>query len=83
MKKYYTLLILTFIALTVLTSCIDENFKIDVPDGDRLVGINGYITNEYKKHEIVVSKTMDFYSEEEIETISGAEVFVYTDTDTI
>lgn len=83
MKKYYTLLILTFIALTVLTSCIDENFKIDVPDGDRLVGINGYITNEYKKHEIVVSKTMDFYSEEEIEMISGAEVFVYTDTDTI
>lgn len=83
MKKYYTLLISAFIASIIFTSCIDEDFKIDVPEGDRLIGINGYITNEYKKHEIVVSRTMDFYSEEEIEMISGAEVFVYTDTDTI
>lgn len=83
MRKNYTLLIITFIVSTILTSCIDENFKIDVPEGDRLIGINGYITNEYKKHEIVISKTMDFYSEEDIEMISGAEVFVYDDTDTI
>lgn len=83
MKKYSTLLIVTFIFSTILSSCIDENFKIDVPEGDRLVGINGYITNEYKKHEIVISRTMDFYSDEEIEMISGAEVIVYDDTDTI
>lgn len=81
MKKYYTLLIL-FTSI-LFTSCIDDDFKIDIPEGERLVGINGYITNEYKKHEIVVSRTMDFYSEEEIEMISGAEVFVCTDTDTI
>ena len=81
MKKYYTLLIL-FTSI-LFTSCIDDDFKIDIPEGERLVGINGSITNEYKKHEIVVSRTMDFYSEEEIEMISGAEVFVCTDTDTI
>lgn len=83
MKKYYILLISAIISSTLFTSCIDEDFKIDVPEGDRLVGINGYLTNEYKKHEIVVSKTMDFYSDEETEMISGAEVFVYDDTDTI
>lgn len=83
MKKYHTLLITTIIISIILSSCIDENFKIDVPEGERLIGINGYITNEYKKHEIVISKTMDFYSDEQIEMISGAEVFVYDDVDTI
>ena len=73
MKKYSTLLIVTFIFSTILSSCIDENFKIDVPEGDRLVGINGYITNEYKKHEIVISRTMDFYCDEEIEKIALAD----------
>ncbi|MBQ8222917.1 MAG: DUF4249 domain-containing protein [Bacteroidales bacterium] len=83
MRKYYTLLVSAFIASIIFTSCIDEDFKIDVPEGERLVGINGYFTTEYKKHEIVISKTADFYSDEEIEMISGAEVFIHDGTDTI
>ena len=79
MKKYLTLLIfLSFL----MTSCI-EDFRIDTEDGKHLVGINGYFTNEYKKHQIVISKTTDFYSEEDAEMISGAEVFIHDDTDTI
>lgn len=65
-----------------MTSCIDD-FKIDTEDGKRLVGINGYFTNEYKKHQIVISKTTDFYSDEEAEMISGAEVFIHDGADTI
>lgn len=81
MKKYYTLLIL--IISIIFTSCIDEDFKIDVPEGDRLVGISGYFTTEYKRHQIVISKTSDFYSDEEIEMISGADVFIHDGIDTI
>ena len=65
-----------------MTSCIDD-FKIDTEDGKHLVGINAYFTNEYKKHQIVISKTTDFYSEEEAEMISGAEVFIHDGVDTI
>ena len=50
----------------LMTSCI-EDFRIDTEDGEHLVGINGYFTNEYKKHQIVISKTTDFYSEEDAE----------------
>ncbi len=80
MKKYITLLILATSFL--LTSCI-EDFRIDTKDGEQLIGINGYFTNEYKKHQIVISKTTDFYSEEDAEMISDAEVFIHDGTDTI
>ena len=80
MKKHLTLFILAISFL--MTSCIDD-FKIDTENGKRLVGINAYFTNEYKKHQIIISKTTDFYSEEEAEMISGAEVFIHDGVDTI
>ena len=80
MKKHLTFLILATSFL--MTSCIDD-FRIDTEDGKHLVGINGYFTNEYKKHQIVISKTTDFYSEEDAEMISGAEVFIHDGADTI
>ena len=66
----------------LMISCV-EDFRIDTEDGKNLVGINGYFTNEYKKHQIVISKTTDFYSEEDAEMISGAEVYIHDGTDTI
>ena len=82
MKKNFTLLISIFITSFLMTSCI-EDFRIDTEDGKQLIGINGYFTNEYKKHQIVISKTTDFYSEEDAEMISGAEVFIHDGVDTI
>ena len=66
----------------IITSCVDD-IIIDTQEGPKLIGISGYISNEYKKHQIVISKTMDFYSNEEIEMISDAEVFVFDGNDTI
>ena len=82
MKKYTTLPITLFVIALLMTSCI-EDFRIDTENGEHLVGINGYFTNEYKKHQIVISKTTDFYSEEDAEMISGAEVFIHDGVDTI
>lgn len=78
MKRF--LYIITIVL--ILSSCTKE-IRIDTQEGPQLIGISGYITNEYKKHEVVISKTADFYSEEEIEMISGAEVFVYDGFDTL
>ena len=78
MKKYLVLILLSL----SLFSCTDD-IIIDVQEGPKLVGVSGYITNEYKKHQIVISRTLDFYSTDEIEMISGAEVFVSDGYDTI
>ena len=81
MKKINIVLISLFITI-FFTSCIND-IEIDTQEGPQLVGINGYISNEYKKHQIVISRTLDFYSTDEIEMISGAEVFVSDGYDTI
>lgn len=78
MKRFFYIISSMFLLL----SCTKE-ITIDTQEGPQLVGISGYITNEYKKHEVVISMTADFYSEEEIEMISGAEVFVYDGFDTL
>lgn len=78
MKKIiYIILSLLFIA-----SCTKE-IDIEPQEGPQLIGINGYITNEYKKHQIVISRTAEFYSNEETEMISDADVFVCDGFDTI
>lgn len=74
---------LFFILLaTCLLSCT-ERFTIDTEDGPQLVGIYGTITNDMKSHEIVISKTTDFYDNNGPEMISNAEVFVCDGSDTI
>lgn len=56
---------------------------IETAEGTRLIGISGSITNEYKRHEIIISRTEPFYGGTP-EMISDATVFVIDDdTDTI
>lgn len=81
MKKYL-IIIISILSLFSLFSCTDD-IIIDTQEGPELVGISGYITNEYKKHQIVLSKTADFYSTEEVDMVSDAEVFIYDGLDTI
>ncbi|MBR6439446.1 MAG: DUF4249 domain-containing protein [Bacteroidales bacterium] len=69
------LVLISFIACT-------EKMKIDPQEGDRLVGISGSITDEYKKHEVILSRTEPFYGGMP-EMISDATVFVVDGTDTI
>ncbi len=78
MKRYFIIITL----ILSLSACTDD-IIIDVQEGPQLVGVSGHITNEYKKHQIVLSRTADFYSNDEITMISDAEVFIYDGIDTI
>ncbi|MBO4567332.1 MAG: DUF4249 family protein [Bacteroidales bacterium] len=77
MKKTLIIL-LTIIGLVACT----EKMKIDVVDGERLVGISGSITDEYKHHEVILSYTEDFYGGAP-EMISDAVVYVLDGADTL
>lgn len=62
-------------------SCTEE-IMIDVPEGRKVPVVEGYMTNEYKRHEVILSYSSPLYSEEK-EMITGAEVYVVVDNDTI
>ena len=77
MKK--TLIILSIIIGFVACT---EKMKIDVAEGERLVGVSGSITDEYKHHEVILSYTEDFYGGAP-EMISDAIVYVLDGADTM
>ena len=60
-----------------------EDIIIDLEEGSPLIGVEGSITDEYKRHEVILSYTADFYNAEEIRMISGAKVVVTDGVDTI
>lgn len=64
-----------------LVACT-EKMTITPQDGAQLVGISASITDEYKKQEVIISRTEPFYGGEP-EMISDAIVFVVDGTDTI
>lgn len=78
MKKWMLYMILAF----AMFSCREE-IIIDLEEGSPLVGVEGSITDEYKRHEVILSYTADFYNAEEIRMISGAKVVVTDGVDTI
>ena len=74
--------LLYLIPLLLLFSCT-EDIAIDLEEGNPLIGVEGSITDEFKRHVVVLSYTADFYNSDEIEYITGARVVVTDGVDTI
>lgn len=60
--------------LMQMFACTEE-IVLDVPEGQKRPVVEGYLTNEMKRHEVILSYSSEFYSDD-IEMISGAEVYV-------
>ena len=58
-----------------LFSC-REDIVIDLEEGNPLVGVEGSFTDEYKRHEVILSYTSDFYQADAIRMVCGAKVAV-------
>ena len=56
---------------------------MDLPEGKIVPVVEGNITNEYKRHEVILSYSSDLYDEGTLEMISNAEVYVTSGNDTI
>lgn len=70
------------ILLLLAVSCT-EDIIIDIEEGDPMVGIEAYFSNELKRHEAILSYTADFYNKDDIQMISGATVYVTDGVDTV
>ena len=70
------------LGLGMMASCT-EKITLEVPTGRKVPVIEGSITDEFKRHEIILSITSEMYDEDGPEMISGAEVFVVSREDTI
>lgn len=78
MKK----LIIPIVLIFTMFSC-REDVVIDLEKGNPLIGVEGSFTDEFKRHEVILSYTADFYNADEIKMITGAKVAVTNGFDTI
>ena len=79
MKKLKLILLLLLVGLFSCT----EDITIDLEEGSPLIGVEGSFTDEFKRHEVILSYTAEFYNADEIKYISGARVAVTDGVDTI
>ena len=77
-KNLWILLVM----LLGLFSC-REDIVVDLEEGDPLIGVEGSFTDEFKRHEVILSYTADFYNADAINMVTGARVVVTDGVDTI
>lgn len=66
----------------LLVACTEE-IIMDVPEGRRVPVVEGAITDEFKRHEVILSYSTAMYDTLGREMISNAEVYVTVGDDTI
>ena len=72
---------LACLCLLSVWACTEE-ITIDAPEGRIVPVVEGTISNEFKRHEVILSYSTELYSEEK-KMISGATVYVTCNKDTI
>jgi len=66
-----------------LFAACTEDITMDAPEGWKLPVVDGSITDEFKRHEIILRYSSKLYDTTGFEAIPGAEVYVKCDDDTI
>ena len=71
-----------WLALSLAAVSCTEEITLELPEGKRVPVVEGSITDEYKRHEVILSYSNGLY-EGGRDMISDAEVYVVSDDDTI
>lgn len=69
--------------LALLTASCTEEIRMDLPQGRRVPVVEGTLTDEYKRHEVILSYSSEMYSTDDPEMISHAQVYVAAGEDTV
>jgi hypothetical protein len=71
------------VVIGLITASCTEDIMMDLPEGRKVPVVEGSITNECKRHEVILSYSSELYSTDSKEMITGAEVYVTSNDDTI
>jgi len=67
----------------LLAAACTEEITMDMPEGRKRPVVEGSITDECKRHEVILSYSSELYDTNKPEMISGAKVYVQSGRDTI
>lgn len=71
---------LVAIGLLALIGCQDK-IELDLPEGEKFLVVEGWITNEARPHEIILTTTAPYFDQSPVPRVSGATVILRDDQD--
>ncbi|MCZ4407533.1 DUF4249 domain-containing protein [Cryomorphaceae bacterium 1068] len=74
-RTLYKNLFLFLAATAILSSCQDV-VELDLPEGDEFLVVEGWITNENRPHDVILTTTAAYFDEADPAPVSGANVFI-------
>ena len=69
--------------MALLMASCTEDITMDLPEGRRVPVVEGSLTDEYKRHEVILSYSSEMYDTSDPEMITNAQVYVTVGDDTI
>jgi hypothetical protein len=79
MKRNFKNATLFFLAIAAaLTSC-QEVIELDLPEGEEFLAVEGWITNEDRPHDIILTTTAAYFDSSDPAPVSNANVFIRDD----
>jgi hypothetical protein len=76
MKRTFQKTLLLFLAAaTVLSSCQDV-VELDLPEGEEFLVVEGWITNEDRPHDVILTTTAAYFDDADPAPATGANVFI-------
>jgi len=79
--RYILFSIITFLCFSFV-SC-EEEIPWDTEEIEETLVVEGAFTNEYKHHQLTLTKTADYFSDRKTPAVANADIYLTTDEDTI
>lgn len=77
-RTFYKTLILFLAVTATLTSCEDV-VDLDLPEGEEFLVVEGWISNENRSHDVILTTTAAYFDEADPAPATGAAVFIRDD----
>ncbi|HKK37823.1 MAG TPA: DUF4249 domain-containing protein [Cryomorphaceae bacterium] len=79
MKRTFYKYLFLFLAVTAMLSSCQDVVELDLPEGDEFLVVEGWITNEDRPHDVILTTTAAYFDDADPAPATDAVVFIRDD----
>lgn len=76
MKRIFLKFSFLFLAVGMLLASCQDVVELDLPEGEEFLVVEGWITNEDRPHDVILTTTAAYFDDAEPAPVTGATVFI-------
>lgn len=79
MKRTFLKTLILFLATSVVLSSCEDVVELDLPEGEEFLVVEGWITNQDRPHDVILTTTAAYFDDADPAPATGANVFIRDD----